>query len=164
MKGCINKVGNSWGFTLTVGKDANGKRLQKRYGKYKTKKEAEKACNDMIYQLEHGTYVDPQNMTLEEYLKDWLKTYCKPNLAPCTYRGYEVNIDKHIIPHIGKIPLQKLQPMQVQKFYTELLDVENENDDKKISATTVRYIHATLRKALNDALKMQYIIRNVPKL
>jgi integrase len=154
-------MGNSWGFTLTIGKAENGKRLQKRYGKFKTKKEAEKACNEMIYQLEHGTFVDPKDMTLEEYLKDWLKEYCKPKLTPCTYDGYETNVEKHIIPSLGKILLQKLQPIQVQKFYNELLEKGRANAKGGLSPASIRYIHSTLRKALNHAVKMQYIIRNV---
>ncbi|MHB8062345.1 MAG: hypothetical protein ACYDG2_06895 [Ruminiclostridium sp.] len=33
-----------------------------------------------------------------------------------------------------------------------------------MSVTSVRYIHATLRKAFNDAVKMQYVVRNVANL
>ncbi len=161
MKGCINKAGNSWGFTLTIGRDEKGKRQQKRYGKYKTKKEAEKACNEMIYQIEHGTFVDPKDMLLEEYLKDWLKDYCKPRLTLCTYGGYKVNIEKHIIPTLGKIPLQKLQPIQVQRLYNNLLENGCLHSDNGLSPASIRYINATLRKALNHAVKMQFIIRNV---
>lgn len=154
MKGCINKMGNSWGFTLTIGRDNNGKRIQKRFGKFKTKKDAEKACNEMIYQIEHGTFVDPKDLSLREYLNDWLRDYCKLRLTLCTYGGYKVNIEKHICPTLGNFPLQKLQPIQVQKLYNELLE-------KGLSPASIRYIHATLRKALNHAVKMQLIIRNV---
>lgn len=161
MKGCINKMGNSWGFTLTIGKDEKGKRLQKRFGKFKTKRDAEKACNEMIYQLEHGTFIDPKDMLLEDYLNEWLKTYCEPKLTPCTYDGYNNNVEKHINPALGKILLQKLQPIQVQKFYNELYEKGRLNSKGGLSPSSIRYIHATLRKALNHAVKMQYIIRNV---
>jgi integrase len=161
VKGCINKAGNSWGFTLTIGMDDKGKRLQKRYGKFKTKKEAEKACNEMIYQIEHGTFVDPKDMTLGEYLLEWLNNYCKQKLTPSTFDGYKSNIEKHIIPAIGKIPLQKLQPIQVQKLYNERLLNGRLHSEGGLSPSSIRYIHATLRKALNHAVKMQYIIRNV---
>jgi integrase len=164
MKGFINKVGNSWGFTVTLGTDQNGKRMQKRFGKFKTKKEAEKACNDMIYQIDHGTFVNPQEITLGNYLQDWLKTYCEPNLTPCTYDGYRNNIEKHIIPALGKIPLQKLQPAQVQKLYNQKAESGRLHGEGGLSAASIRYIHAILRKSLNHAVKMQYISRNVCEL
>lgn len=160
MTGYIKQVGKKWGFRLDIGKDENGKRVQKWYGGYKTKKEAEKACAEKITEIERGTFVDPKDMTLGEYLQDWLKTY-SVNLTPCTYSGYKVNIEKHIIPHLGKTPLQKLQPMQIQKFYNELFNRGDANSKDKLSATSIRYIHATLRKALNDALKMDMVYRNV---
>ena len=159
MKGCINKAGNSWGFTITIGIDDKGKRIQKRYGKFKTKKDAEKACNEMIYQLEHGTFVVPKELTLEAYLKEWLEESCKSKLTPCTYAGYKVNIEKHILPTLGKIPLQKLQPIQIQRLYNDKLYSESNQDG--LSPSIIRYIHSVLRKALNNALKMQYVQRNV---
>lgn len=160
MKGCINKVGNSWGFTLTIGFDENGKRLQKRYGKFKTKKEAEKACNEIIYQIEHGTFIIPNELTVEKYLNEWLETYCKQKLTPCTYSGYKVNVENHIIPALGKIPLQKLQAVQVQRLYNSKLKSCN-NPNGELSPASIRYIHAVLRKALNQAIKMQYIQHNI---
>ncbi len=161
MKGCINKIGKSWGYTITIGIDQGGKRIQKRYGKFKTRKEAEKACNDAIYHIEHGTFVIPHKVTLEEYLWEWLSTYCKPNLTPCSYNGYRTNIEKHIIPALGNIPLQSLQPIHVQKLYNSKAGDGGGKRNKGLSPSSIRYIHAVLRKSLNQAVKMQYISRNV---
>lgn len=160
MKGHIKLVGKKWGFRLDVGRDENGKRIQKWFGGYRTKKEAEKACAEKITEIERGTYTEPIYTTVGDYLRDWLKTQ-SVSLSPCTYNGYKVNIEKHIIPHLGKIPLQKLQPMQIQKFYIDIFNTGVENSKDKLSATSIRYIHATLRKALNDAMKMGMVYRNV---
>ena len=143
MKGCFNKVGNSWGFTLTIGKDANGKRKQKRFGKFATKKDAEKACAEMIYQIDNNLAADPKKITLATYLRQWLENY-RPNMTICTYDGYSNNIEKHIIPSLGNILLQKLHPMQIQSFYNYKL--KNGRLDKKggLSVSSIRYIHATL--------------------
>lgn len=154
MRGCINKAGNSWGYTITIGKDDNGKRIQKRFGKFTTKKEAINACNEAIYRLEHGTYIEPTDLTIARYLRDWLETH-RINLAVNTYRGYKVNIENHIIPAIGHILLQKLQPIDLQKFYSKMLE------EKNLSPSSISYVHATLRKCLNEAMKMQYVSRNV---
>jgi len=48
-----------------------------------------------------------------EYLR-WLDDYVKANLDVLTAKSYEMVVRKHIIPVIGKIPLKRLPPAQVQ--------------------------------------------------
>lgn len=93
------------------------------------------------------------NSTVESFLHYWLDVYCVPRLAPNTVRGYRVNIDNHIIPHIGNIPLNRLKPTDIQGLYSILLD-------KGLSGTTVRYVHHNLHKALAFACKEEIIPRN----
>ena len=60
-----------------------------------------------------------------------------------TYRGY---IDNHIKPNIGKVPLEKLTPLELQKFYKKLLEqgragrLESRHQAKGLSPKTVRNI------------------------
>lgn len=164
MRGHFYQQKKGWGFTIDIGKDEKGKRLQKRYSGFKTKKEAEKACANAITELEKGTFVTPKDFTVASYLRDWLAIY-KQNIAPNTYNGYRVNIENHIIPIIGHIKLQELQPLHVERMYVQLLIKEDDTDSiGTLSASSIRYVHATLRKALNDAYKKQYVVRNVTEM
>lgn len=67
--------------------------------------------------------------------------------------GYKVNVEKHIIPYIGTIPLNKLQPKDLQALYDKLRVAG-------LSGTSARYVHNNLRKALGQAVKAQLIPRN----
>ncbi len=161
MKGCIYKRGKLYTIIIETGRDINGKRMQKWFSGYKTKKEAEKDMVKLLNQLETNMFINPEKITLAEYLKQWLSDYVETNLAQKTFEGYRVNIESHIIPSIGNILLQKLQPINIQKFYKEKLENGRVDGKGGLSAKSVLYIHRVLRKALDQAVKMQLIPRNV---
>lgn len=55
MKGYFRKRGEKWSFTIDIGRDPlTGKRKQKTVSGFKTKKEAERACNELIHQFNTG--------------------------------------------------------------------------------------------------------------
>ena len=91
--------------------------------------------------------------TLAVFLRHWLSAYCVPKLAPNTVNGYRVNVERHIIPYIGQIPLNKLTPANIQKLYADLLT-------SGLSGTSVRYVHNNLHRALKYAVKQELISRN----
>lgn len=161
MKGCIFKRGKTYSVVVELGRNEKGKRGQKWFSGYKTKKEAEKALVSILNQLETNTFVNPEKLTLAEYLRQWMINYVEPNLAPKTIDGYRVNIERHIIPSLGNILLQKLQPIHIQQFYKSKLENGRFDGKGSLSAKSVLYIHRVLRKALSSALKMQLVPRNV---
>ena len=59
-------------------------------------------------------------MPFGDWLKLWYEAFSKPALRPTTQDGYENRIYQHIIPGIGKIPLNKLTQNDLQLFYAEL--------------------------------------------
>jgi len=161
LRGTLIKRGTMWSFVVDLGRDNKGKRKQKWYSGFKTKKEAEKKLAEVIYQIETNTFINPDKLTLGEYLKRWVSDYVELNLAPSTVAGYKVNIEKHIIPSIGNVPIQKLQPAHIQKFYNEKLKNGRLDGKGGLSAKSVIYIHRNLREALTYAVKQQILIRNV---
>lgn len=159
MKGHIYKLKNSWGFMIDVGKDSNGKRHQKRFSGFKTKKDAEDACAGKIVTLNLNVPSNLKELTLSSYLDMWLNTYKKDSIAYNTYVGYKTNIFKHIIPNIGNLKLCKLQASDIQDMYNKLHKTSS-NTSGLLSSQSIYYIHSTLRKALKDAYKQHYITIN----
>ena len=147
------KNGITWQIILEKGVDSKGDRIREYITVKGVKKEAERIMNEKINEYNKGIYIEPSKITVEEHLHHWIETYAKPNLSPCTVRGYLVNINKHTLPYIGSVPLQKLIPLQVQRMFEQL-------QAKKLSPRTIKYIHSTLREALQHAFKMQLIPRN----
>lgn len=154
MRGNVFKKGNRYYIRYDLGKDSNGKRVQKVESGFDTKRQAEKALRERITELENSFANKVERCSLEQYLREWLIFYCEARLARNTVNGYRVNVEKHIVPNIGKIPLYKLQPEDVQKMYDKLAQ-------EGLSSTTILYVHNVLRKALNSAVKRRVLSNNV---
>lgn len=145
--------GNTWTFIYYITDAGTGKKIQKRKGGFSTKKEAEAALKETEALILTGRYVEDKKMSLEQYITHWFNDIHKAKLQPNTKNGYDVNIKNHIIPNIGAIPLTKLNRNEIMGFYNKLLD-------KGLSATTVKYIHRVLSKALKEAVLSDLILKN----
>lgn len=161
MRGMIEKDGTSWYVIFDLGKDPEtGKRKQKKKRGFRTKKEAQKYLTEQLNAIEKGTYFEPKDITFGEYLDYWLEKYAKPNTAVRTLEGYNYIIQQHIKPSLGNIKIAKLQPFRLQEYYSQKL--ENGNlDGKGLSAQSVKHHHRVIHKALKDAVKWQFLARNV---
>ena len=161
MRGSIKKDGNSWNVVFDLGKDpVTGKRKQKRKRGFKTKKEAEKYINEQLNAIDKGTYFEPSEISLTEYLDYWLDNHAKPNTAQRTYENYQYMINVHLKPVLGHINISKLQPSHLQEYYAQKLS-NGKIDEGGLSAQSVKHHHRLIFKALKDAVKWQLIVRNV---
>ena len=150
----VKRYKGSYSIVLNLGTDpATGNRKQQWISVKGTKKVAEKRLAEMLHQLDTGMFMKPGKITLADYLKQWLKDYCWPNLAPRTAEGYKSIVHCHLIPSLGQILLTQLKPEHLQHVYSDKLASE-------LSHRTVRYIHVTLHKALQDAVRLGIIVRN----
>ena len=55
--------------------------------------------------------------TAATWLRGRYELYAKPHIRPSTMNYYRRNIEQHIIPAIGDIPLNKLTTRDLQKLY-----------------------------------------------
>lgn len=101
MRGSVTKKRNRWYIYYYTGKDKAGKWQRKWEGSWETKREAERALRSRIEEVESTFDRKAEKSTVAVYLRHWLKTYCTQHLAANTIRGYQVNIENHIIPGIG---------------------------------------------------------------
>ncbi len=161
MRGSITKKGNTYSIIVDIGRDKDGKRKQKWYNGFRTKKEAEKELTKILNQIENGTFVNPEKITLREFLKRWFDDIVEPNLTETTKDGYKYIVDIHIIPALGDVLIQKLQPIQIQTFYKEKLEKGRIDGKGGLSPKSILNIHRIMKRALNHAMKMQIINRNV---
>lgn len=141
-----------------MGRDEQGKRKQKWFSGYKTKKEAEKAMTQKINELNLGIYVEPTETTIKEFINSFLIDK-KTKVKPGTWKHYAWLVNRHIIPHLGTIKLAKLKPQDIEGFYTKLLTAE----EKPLSKRTIRHIHVLLKEALERAVNWDIIYKNILK-
>lgn len=155
MKGTFRKRGSTWYYQVELGRDPEtGKRVQKSKGGFKTKKEAEAACADIISKFEKGEYHVPKRMTVEQFLNLWLRDYAKRKMRASSYSIRELLVQKRIVPAIGNIELEKLNPVDINKFYGKL-------QDENLSSSYIHSIHSLLRSALKKAIQWQITNRNI---
>jgi integrase len=99
-------------------------------------------------------------MTVANYLQSWLKDYAEPNVSAKTYSRYEEICNKHLIPALGRIELQKLKPFHIQEYYNEALKSGLLNGKGGLSAQTVKHHHRVLSESMKKAVRWQLINHN----
>lgn len=143
----------AWRGRIMVGYLPNGK-ADRRTVSGKTRQEVQKKLRDLLRRAETGQLAEreKENDTLEAYLKRWLETIPGTVKASTVVR-YRPLVNNHLIPALGKKKLAELRPDAIQALYAE-------RQNAGLSPTTVRLLHTTLHKALEDAVKFGYLASN----
>jgi integrase len=146
-------------------------------GGYDTQTAAKEARAKELVKLGKGSYRPPERMTLAEYLRDrWLPAVERGELGKrlkaTTMASYQHHVREHIIgPRskpfpLGLIQMRKLSLEAIRAHYSMLAEpFPGERDGKPVTRPALgvasrRRIHATLHRALNDAVENGYLDRN----
>lgn len=161
-KGRGGKVQTLWYAVVDVGTGDDGKRKQKWHGGFKTRREAEVALSDIVQSLEKQTYISPQRLTLAEFVRgEWVPTM-ETQVKESTWDSYRRNLENHVLPVLGGVPLQQLSTGHLNGLYRSLLSQGRRNGaGGGLSAKTVRNIHGALSKVLADAADRGLVSRNI---
>ncbi|HZK56158.1 MAG TPA: tyrosine-type recombinase/integrase [Desulfosporosinus sp.] len=125
----IKKRGeNSYRVTVSCGYDSQGKKLVQAktisldpsLTPKQTDKELQKQATLFEREVENGTYLDGSKITLAEFTERWLKDYAEKQLAPKTLHRYKDMLASRILPALGHVKLDKLQPTHLLQFYDNL--------------------------------------------
>jgi integrase len=122
------------------------------YGK--SRKEVAQKLTKAMADRDGGLVFDHENLCVEEYLQRWLKGSVRDNVKPVTYDSYTRIIRVHVIPTLGRVKLDKLNPLHLQTLYRERLN-------SGLSSRTVQYIHVVMHRALKQAVRWGLVPRNV---
>ena len=166
MKGHIyQRAKGSWTIVYDLPVDTvTGKRRQKSQTVKGTKRDAERALREVLLSIEQGSYVKPNKITLGEWLDQWCESFVVMNTTQRTYVSYRSIIDRHLKQGLGSIALARLEPQQIQAYYAEKLARGRFDRKGGLSNRSVLYHHRILSKALDQAVKMGLVVRNVAKL
>jgi integrase len=136
----------SWVAQYTIGD-------KRRYIYGKTRKDVAARLSKAIAERDSGLVYDSANVKVADYLDRWLDSL-RDTLRKRTWRRHEEITRLHLKPTLGNVKLDKLGALQVQTLYRSKLDAG-------LSPRTVQIIHATLHKALKQAVRWSLIPRNV---
>lgn len=99
----------------------------------------------------NGTHIDPSGLTIREYLPEWNQGR---NVTPIVREKDARRIRNDILPHLGNLRLQQLHQRDVLKWHETLRA-------KPLAPVTVSGLHTLLKLALREAVKVEYVSRNV---
>lgn len=140
-----------WTLEVQIGRKDNGK-PKKKYYSFSTKKEAEAKLIEINYEKEYGLSINPNELTVEEYIDSWLK-YKRNKVKPKTFDGYEQVLRLYVKPYIGKINIQELNSEDINEMNQCLRK-------KGLSSTTIKNANTDLKICLNYAEKKEIIKKN----
>jgi Phage integrase, N-terminal SAM-like domain len=166
MRGYVAKKGKRWYAVIYDGVNPATGKEQRRWVPAGTRRgDAEKLVTELVKRRNEGETVVTDKVTLGDYLVErWLPVQ-RTRLRASTYDSYRRNIELHVIPALGRRPLDKLTVEDLDLLYARLL-VNGHKGDKGggLSPKTVGYIHLIIRKALTDAHRKGTVVRNVATL
>lgn len=142
-----------WAAQATVGYHADGTPIKKTFSG-KNRKDVLDKLTAALGEKQKGIIIEPNRVTVSEWLDTWLKDYKKNTLRPTTWDSYEVQARCHLKPALGAVKLKDLRPEHLQRVLNEKLAAG-------LTPRSVRYIHQVIHGALDQAVKNQLVARNV---
>ena len=145
----------SWYVRLELPAGLDGRRRRIRRGGYPSRK----AALEVLARLRAPRPGDTgaRMLTVGDWLAHWLVT--KTATAPSTVRGYAAHVRLYLTPYLGEVLLAELTTEHVQAMVTAIIR-QHHALGTPVSAATLTRIRATLRAALNAAIRRGMISEN----
>jgi integrase len=162
----------------------NGRPVRKVYTAH-TRGEVQDKLTRALRDQQLGLPIVGERETVGHFLRNWLVHAAANSVRPGTLESYRWITEKHLIPGLGRYTLAKLSAQQIQAFLSDRLksgrqplprrtkpntteqpETQEPSEAKMpanlaLSPRTVQHIHATLRTALDQALRWNLVARNV---
>ena len=152
-EGSVTARGKSkWRLRYDGPAQADGSRRQVSETVTGTKAHALSVLRKRVRSLETGEFVQPSQLTVGQYMNNWLHLHVE-HVSPKTIENYTSMVRNQIEPAIGSIKLLNLEPRHLSEMYASM-------STKQLSPATKLFCHKTVRKALGDAVRQNFITRN----
>lgn len=139
------KRGNTWEYSFEIGK-IDGKRKRQSKGGFRTKKECLEAGTKAKAEYDKtGLIFKESELSLHDYLDEWIQTYAIPNCKKLTVNSYKQVIKLQIKPFFGTVKLKNVTPKLCQDFMVHL-------QNKGIANSYIKMTKAILHNALSYAV------------
>jgi hypothetical protein len=98
-----------------------------------------------------------KSWTVEKWLNHWLEEIARPAIRDSSYRAYKTAVTRHLIPAIGGLRLDQVQPEHLERVYHRMLE-------SGARPGTAHQVHRTIRTALGEAERHGCLSRNPAEL
>ena len=130
----------------------------------RTQAEARAKLTQAIEEAKIVDQTKAKKYTVGAWMDEWFENYAKMKVRPSSHQTYRGYIGNHIKPNIGKIPLEKLTSLELQRLYKKLLEkgrvdrIESKHQAKGLSPKTVRNLHQIIASAMKLAREQKLIL------
>lgn len=131
----------------------NGKRKQIRRKGFKTKRDANDVLITLQQEVKEEVYIGTNKQTVGEFMTYWLENVRKLQCEETSYYNNTLYLKNHIIPKMGSIKLQELNPILCQKFV-------NEMHQAGYARNTIDRVCTLMKLALDSAVEYKYMKEN----
>ena len=100
-----------------------------------------------------GVQTGRRGITVEKWLRCWMENELLGSVKPSSYQTYRNQMERHLLPCLGKMEMTALTPGAVHAFLEEL-------DGKGLAESTVRGVYRLLSAAMRAALADGVIAKN----
>lgn len=139
-------------------KDNAGMRKRKKFAA-KTKQEAMEKGRKFLMgqgQLQDNSRI---NITVGEWVAEWLENYANPRIRPRTYEKYASSFKNYILPQFDKARLIDINPQILQKHFNALLN-DGGKEKNGLSPSTVGAARRYFAECVDDAIKEGILLSN----
>lgn len=117
-----------------------------------SKKEAEAKKREILRRIDEGDWTDEEGrITVNQFIETWLKQR-QTNLAAKTHERYASLAERHVLPVVGTMQLDKIKPQHIQEVYSRMRK-------DGFAAQTCLHVHRLLHNAFGYARKNLRIVR-----
>lgn len=168
----IEKREDSYYVTVSNGYDKRGKKIRKyrtfRNDNNLTPSKWEKEVQRLAFEFEkevHDKHIIDSTMTVRELKDHWFEFEVEKKRSPKTALSYEDELNSKILPNLGDIPLNELNPTDISKFLNTLLKDGVRKDGRKggYSNRTIQLQLQILNVMLNHAVIYKLLKENPSK-
>ena len=164
MRGTIRKrAKDSWTLWWDEPRGAGGKRRQRNKTVKGPKRVAEAELRSILSEIDSGSYIPPNKLTVKDLLERWLSEYVDIQVRPNTADGYRMICELHIVPVLGILRLDELHQSHVIRYQQSALLNGRRDGKGGLSAQTVKHHHRVLSQALEYGVGQGLLSRNVCK-
>lgn len=147
---------NRWCAEIATGERTPSGNIRRRRRYARTKVEAERFEREMLQLRDTGYPVPARDLTVATYLQQWLASVEGSGRKESTKVNYRSFVNGVLVPQIGHIKLAELHQRHVNALLKNLQMTK--------SPSSMRLARTTLSVALNQAMRLDLITRNVAQL
>ena len=158
-KGCAKDY---WELVVELPRDPITGKRQRQYHTFRgNKTKAQARLTELTDAANKGNLARaPKTLTIEDFLREWVSGHIKLTVAPKTFERMTREVENHLIPRIGRIPLRDLKTEEVTAFYVYLTTEGRVDGKGGLDPISIRNVHRTLHQALTHAIDLNKITSN----